>query len=123
MHACLVAGGRDRARVGVDQPQPTPDERGQLDADVVDTDDRVDRRSIVEREDRRHPRVDVRQGHDHGSVAHLVGHRLRMLGPDHHFDAEVGRRGDEIGRPVGGGGQQQKDARHAPIMARWPTRA
>ena len=57
------------------------------------------------------------EGHDDGAIAHAGRHRLRFLGSDHHLDAEVGRGAHEVGRPVGGGGQQEEDAGHGRIIA------
>ena len=58
----------------------------------------------------------VVEGHDDRPVAHVGRQRLLLLGTDDHLDAQVRRGPHEVGRPVGGCGEQEENAGHGRIM-------
>ena len=115
-HRRLVAGGGDRGGRVVGEAESLARGGGDQDTPVVDRHHRVDRGPSVERDDGVGGHLGVVERHHHGPIAHPCCQRLRLLRADDHLDAETGRRPHEIGRPVGGGGQQEEDPRHGPIM-------
>ena len=98
--------------------EPEPFARGGGDEHplVVDRHHGVDRRPGVEGHDHLGRRRRVGQRHHDGAIAHVGRQRLLLLGTDDDLDAQVGRGPHEVGRPVGGGGQQEEDAGHGRIM-------
>ncbi len=90
--------------------------RGDEHALVVDRHDRVDGGSFVERDDHVGGGLGIAERYHDRPVSHVARQRLLLLGPDHDLDAQPGGRLHEIGCPVGRRGEQEKDARHPPIM-------
>ena len=79
--------------------------------------------SLVERHDRVDRGAEIRHGYDERAGAHLVRHRLAFLGSDDHLHTEASGGAHEVGGPVRGCGQQEKNARHGPIMTRMTSEA
>jgi hypothetical protein len=48
--------------------------------------------------------------------AHDAGERLAAVGGDDDLRAQGARGGKKVFGPVGGGGEDQEDARHAPLL-------
>jgi hypothetical protein len=84
---------------------------------VVDGDDGVDGVAGIQALDHSGGFVGVVEWDDHSAVAHRGGERLRLLGAHDYLDAEGPGGGEEIGRPVRRGRQQEKDPRHGLMMA------
>ena len=70
----------------------------------------------MEGDDRIGARGAVVHRDDDGTVAHVGRHGLAGLRADDHLDAEPSSGVDEVGSPVGRGGQQEENSWHGPIM-------